>query len=116
MQMGASGCVWVRMGAGDTGVQRNNTWRHKNGPAVPDSGPMVGEIFPDIMFLRVCGTWGFMGVGGQLGVSVHALGNRDTGGTKNNRKRNINGRVVLIFVMHVRAKKNRWSAWMVMMH
>ena len=46
-----------------------------------------------------------MGVGGHIWVLLDALGSRDMGGTKNNRKRNKNDRVVFAyFFMHVREK------------
>ena len=51
--MGVGGCGWVRWGIECMGGYRNKARRGKNGRAGHISVAMVGEIFPDIMFLRV---------------------------------------------------------------
>ena len=51
--MGVYGCVWVRWGVGDTGDTKTNKGGADFGLAVPDLGPMAGEISPDIMFWAV---------------------------------------------------------------
>jgi hypothetical protein len=57
---------------------------------------MAGEISPDIMFLRVWTIWVFTGVEGYLWILLGALGRIGMDGTKNNRKRSKNDRVVII--------------------
>ena len=74
---------------------------------------MVGEISPDITFVRIWRICVLMGVGGQICVPKGALGSKDRGGTKNNRKRSKNDRVVCIFGCMAGRKQNRKLAGMV---
>ena len=79
------------------GGHKNKSTRVKNGCAGYIFGHMTGEISPDITFVRIWRICVLMGVGGQICVPKGALGSRDRGGTKNNRKRSKNDRVVRIF-------------------
>ena len=87
----------MRWDAGSMGGHKNKSKRPKNDCAGYIFGHMAGEISPDITFFRVWRIWVLMGVGEHIWVLLDALGSRDTGGTKNNRKRSKNDRVVLIF-------------------
>ena len=73
-------------------VHKNKTKRDKNGRAGHILGPMAGEISPNIMFCEDSQKLMRMGVGGHKWVCMGDVGCRDTGGTKNKRKRGLNGR------------------------
>ena len=92
--MGLDGCDGVQGAWGGTETMHAETIMVMQALIL---GPMAGEISPDIMFFKVWRIWVFMGVGGCIWVLVGALGSRDTGGTKNKRKKSKNGRVMVIF-------------------
>ena len=94
--MGANGFVWVRWGAGGMGEPKSNACAYKNGRAGPNLGSTTGESSPNIMLFSVWGIWLCMGVGECIWVLMGVLEVGYTGATKNNRKRNVNGRVIVI--------------------
>ena len=87
-----NGFIWVRWGKANMMLSKNKSRRDKNGRAVHISGPMAGEISPNIMFLDDCQKVVRMGAGGHEWACMGEVGCRDTGGTKNKRKRGLNGR------------------------
>ena len=87
--MGLHGCVWVKQTRSYLKTRLKET---KNGHAVHIFGPMVGEIFPNIMFCDDSQKLMRMGVGGHKWVCMGDVGCRYTGGTKNKRKRGLNDR------------------------
>ena len=50
--MGVYACLWVRWGVGGTGNTKTRQRGGDYGLADPDLGSMVGEISPNIMFLK----------------------------------------------------------------
>ena len=63
-----NGFVWVRLGKANMILPKNKTRRDKNGRAVHISGPMAGEISPDIMFWDVWQKMVWMGADGHRPV------------------------------------------------
>ena len=94
--MGADECVWVRWDAGGTGGRKNKVNRDKNDRAGYIFGPVVGEISPNIMFCGDRQKLSRMGAEVYKWVRMGVVGCRGTKGTKNNRKKSVNGRAVLI--------------------
>ena len=93
------------------GGHKNNAYRGKNGRAVPDSGSMVGEISPDIMFWEIGQKVARVDTHGFRSIWMGAIGSLVTGRSKNKAKRDVIGCVGQIFQCMHTVKKNRKSAW-----
>ena len=112
--MGADGSVWVRWGAWSMGGHKNNAYRDNNGRAGPDSGPMAGEISPNIMFCKKKAKGARTAPDGCTWVRMGAVGCICTGGQENKGKRGKNRENRACFSTHVNGQKSRQTSGLVM--
>ena len=88
--MGAHACAWVHWGVGGTA---NTKTRQRGGNYVltgANLDPMVGEIFPNIMFCKTKTKWAQTTSEGCTGVCKGVLGRICTGTQGNKEKRGKN--------------------------
>ena len=72
--MDADGCGWVLWGVGGTGNTKTRQAGDILGLADQDSGPMAGEISPDMMFWEGCRKMANMVADGHSSVRMGAVG------------------------------------------